>query len=52
MLQAQTPPKVALTQFGAGMHVYTKPEQDLPAGIAPAAAKLYHDAIVEGFFTA
>ena len=45
-------PKVALTRFGAGVHVYVKPEKDLPAGIAPAAAQLYHDAIVNGFFEA
>lgn len=51
MFQAMNPaPRVAVTRFGAGVHTYTKPEKDLPIGIAPAGAKLYHDAIVGGFF--
>ena len=45
------PPRVATMRFGAGVHVYSKPENDLPAGIAPAAAKLYNDAILGGFFS-
>jgi hypothetical protein len=48
--EIQPAPKLALTRFGAGVHVYVKPENDLPIGIAPAAAQLYHDAIVNGFF--
>jgi hypothetical protein len=51
MFQAMNPaPRVAVSRFGAGVHTYTKPEKDLPIGIAPAAAKFYHDAIVSGFF--
>jgi hypothetical protein len=51
MFQAMDPaPRVAVTRFGAGVHTYTKPEPDLPVGIAPAAAQYYHDAIVGGFF--
>ena len=51
MFQAMNPaPRIGITRFGAGVHTYTKPEQDLPIGIAPAAAKFYHDAIVNGFF--
>lgn len=51
MLRAVTPaPELALTRFGAGVHVYTKPEPELPAGIAPAAAKLFRDAIVRGYY--
>jgi hypothetical protein len=43
-------PRTALTCFGAGVHVYSKPEPELPVGIAPAAAKFYRDAIAGGFF--
>jgi hypothetical protein len=51
MFAAMSPaPKTAVTRFGAGVHTYTKPEKDLPFGIAPPAAQLYHDAIVGGFY--
>jgi hypothetical protein len=36
----------------AGVHTYTKPEPDLPIGIAPAAAQFYFDAITGGYFVA
>ena len=53
MFEAMQPaPRIAVTRFGAGVHTYTKPEPDLPMGIAPAAAQLYHDAITGGFFIA
>lgn len=53
MFAAMDPaPRTAVTRFGAGVHTYTKPEKDLPFGIAPPAAKLYHDAIVGGFYLA
>jgi hypothetical protein len=51
MLRKLNPaPRVATTRFGAGVHVYSKPEEDLPNGIAPAAAKFYNDAIMNGFY--
>lgn len=51
MFQAMNPaPRLHVTRFGAGVHTYTKPEADLPIGIAPPAAKFYHDAITGGFF--
>jgi hypothetical protein len=51
MFAAMNPaPRVHVTRFGAGVHTYTKPEPDLPVGIAPAAAQFYHDAITGGFF--
>jgi len=51
MFAAMNPaPRVAVTRFGAGVHTYTKPEPDLPIGIAPAAAQFYNDAIKGGFF--
>ncbi|MFN4283746.1 MAG: hypothetical protein ACK4NA_14005 [Alphaproteobacteria bacterium] len=44
------PPKVMVTRFGAGVHVYTKAEKDLPLGIGPAVAEFYHQAITGGYF--
>ena len=44
------PPKVRVVQFDAGVHGYTKPEKDLPQGIAPAVTKLWHDAIMNGYY--
>jgi hypothetical protein len=43
-------PKVHLTQFGAGVHTYNKPEADLPMGIVPPVAEFYFNAICDGFF--
>ena len=51
MFNAMAPtPRTAVTRFMAGVHTYTKPEEGLPFGIAPAAAQYYHDAITGGFF--
>lgn len=44
------PPKAMVTRFGAGVHVYTKAEKDLPLGIGPAVAEFYHQAITGGYF--
>lgn len=44
-------PKVSLTRLGAGVHVFWTPEKDLPLGIAPSVARLWHRAITNGFFT-
>jgi hypothetical protein len=53
MFNAMKPaPLTAVTRFMAGVHTYTKPEEGLPFGIAPAAAQFYHDAITGGFFAA
>jgi len=43
-------PKVRLTRFGAGVHVYQKSEPELPLGIAPPVAEFYVDAIQQGYF--
>jgi hypothetical protein len=51
MFNAMNPaPRTAVTRFMAGVHTYTKPEEGLPFGIAPAAAQYYNDAITGGFF--
>lgn len=46
------PPKVTVTQFGAGVHGYMVGEKDLPMGIGPAVAKFWYDTIMGGFFVA
>ncbi|MEE2821957.1 MAG: hypothetical protein VYA53_03145 [Acidobacteriota bacterium] len=43
-------PKVTLTQFDAGYHGWTRPEEGLPMGVAPAVVKMWHDAIMGGYF--
>jgi len=51
MFKAMKPqPKTALTRFGAGVHSYWTPENNLPLGIAPVVAQLYYDAIRQGFY--
>ena len=51
MFAAMNPaPRAAVTRMMAGVHTYTKPEPGLPLGIAPAAARYYHEAITGGFF--
>ena len=44
------PPKVRLVAFKAGIHGYTSPEPDLPMGPFPAGAKLWYDAIMNGYY--
>jgi len=44
------PPKVSLVEFKAGTHGYSRPEPDLPMGVMPAVAKLWYDAIMNGYY--
>ncbi|MBI4481896.1 MAG: hypothetical protein HY652_03300 [Acidobacteria bacterium] len=37
-------------QFDAGVHGYTQPEPGLPMGVASAAAKLWYDAVMSGYY--
>jgi hypothetical protein len=48
--QMKPAPRTHVTRFMAGVHTYTKPEQDLPMGIAPAAAHYFNEAITGGYF--
>ncbi len=48
--QMDPPPKVALVPFEAGVHGYTKVQPDLPMGVFPATAKLWYDAIMNGYY--
>ncbi|HEY6367113.1 MAG TPA: hypothetical protein VI585_20210 [Candidatus Binatia bacterium] len=43
-------PKVRCVSIGAGVHTWSHTEPDLPQGIAPAVAKVWHDAIMNGFY--
>jgi pimeloyl-ACP methyl ester carboxylesterase len=43
-------PKVRCVSIGAGVHSWSYTEPELPLGIAPPVAKLWHDAIVNGFY--
>lgn len=44
------PPKIRLIPLGAGIHGYTSAEPDLPVGPFPAVAKLWNDAIMNGYY--
>ena len=43
-------PKTHLTHLGAGVHNFWKAEEGLPQGVAPAAIKLWNEAITGGYF--
>jgi hypothetical protein len=43
-------PRVAPVSLGAGVHSWGWSDDKLPLGIAPPVAKLWHDAIMNGFF--
>jgi hypothetical protein len=43
-------PKVCPVSLGAGIHSWGWTDDKLPQGIVPAVAKLWHDAIMNGFF--
>jgi len=49
--QAMKPtPKVWLTRFGAGVHVFWLPDKDLPMGIAPSVVRLWNETIMNAYF--
>jgi hypothetical protein len=43
-------PKVRAVSLGAGVHTWSWTDDRLPQGIVPPVAKLWHDAIVNGYF--
>jgi hypothetical protein len=45
-------PKTSLVHFQAGIHSYWNELEDLPIGIAPSVAKLWHEAVTGGYFLA
>jgi len=42
---------VRAVSLGAGIHSWSWTDEKLPRGVAPPVAKLWHDAIMNGFFT-
>jgi hypothetical protein len=42
--------KVRCVSIGAGVHTWSHTEPEMPQGIAPPVAKLWHDAIMNGFY--
>lgn len=52
LFEALKPPsKVRAVSLGAGIHSWSWTDEKLPRGVAPPVAKLWHDAIMNGFFT-
>jgi hypothetical protein len=49
--QLSPPPKVRAVSLGAGIHSWGWKDENLPQGIVPPVAQLWHDAIMNGFFT-
>jgi hypothetical protein len=48
---AVTPsPKVRCVLLGAGVHTWYQPEEGLPQGIIPPVARIWYNAIMNGFF--
>jgi hypothetical protein len=45
-------PKVRAVSLSAGIHSWGWTDEKLPHGIVPPVAKLWHDAIMNGFFLA
>ena len=43
-------PKVRSISLGAGIHSWGWTDEEFPMGIVPPVAKLWHDAIINGFF--
>ena len=51
MFAAMVPsPKVTCVLLAAGVHSWSYTENDLPMGVIPSVVKLWHDAIMEGYF--
>jgi len=44
------PPKIRSVSLGAGVHTWAHTEPDLPLGIVPPVARIWYDAIVNGFY--
>ncbi|MDC0033699.1 hypothetical protein OAJ57_03960 [Alphaproteobacteria bacterium] len=53
MFAAMNPtPKVRVVKLGTGTHGYEKPEDGLPMGLVPPVAKMWDEAIMEGYYVA
>ncbi len=48
---AMTPaPKFRFIQLGTGIHSYWRAEDGLPFGVSPVVTKIWHDAIMNGYY--
>lgn len=43
-------PKFRFIQLGTGIHSYWRAEDGLPFGVSPVVTKIWHDAIMNGFY--
>lgn len=43
-------PKVRVTELGTGIHSYWKTEEGLPLGVCPVVVKVWHDAVMNGYY--
>lgn len=45
-------PKFRVVQLGTGIHSYWRTEDGLPLGVCPVVVKVWHDAIMNGYYDA
>lgn len=43
-------PKVRVIELGTGIHSYWRTEDGLPLGVCPVVVKIWHDAIMNGYY--
>lgn len=46
------PPKFGVVQLGTGIHSYWRTEDGLPLGVCPVVVKVWHEAIMNGWYDA
>jgi hypothetical protein len=46
------PPKFRVVELGTGVHSYWRTEEGLPLGVCPVVVKVWHDAIMNGYYDA
>lgn len=44
------PPRFHVIEFGTGVHSYWRTEEGLPLGVCPVVVKIWHEAIMNGYF--
>ena len=43
-------PKVRVVEIGTGIHSYWRTEDGLPLGVCPVITKVWHDAVMNGYY--
>ena len=46
----ERPPRFEVIEFGTGVHSYWRTEDGLPLGVCPVVVKIWHEAIMHGYF--